>query len=228
MIISIIPARKNSKRIRNKNIKKFNGIPIINYPIRQIKNSKLFNKSYISTDSVKIKKIAEKLGLISPFLRQKKLSDDKIGIIKVIKNFIEYLNSIKIYPEYVCCIFSTAVFIKSYHLRNAYKILKNSKNIDYVFSAHKVDRSFLRSFNINKDFCVKKMKFPNLYNSRSQDLDQVFVDSGQFYFAKASTFLKEKKVFTSKSKIIDLSQLKVIDINYLEDWKKAEIILKKK
>ena len=66
------------------------------------------------------------------------------------------------------------------------------------------------------------MNFPKYYNQRSQDLEKIYIDSGQFYFARTSTFLREKKVFTNKSKIIDLSNYKVIDINYLDDWKKAE------
>ena len=40
----IIPARGNSKRIKNKNIKNFNGKPIISYSIKNLEKSKLFKK----------------------------------------------------------------------------------------------------------------------------------------------------------------------------------------
>ena len=72
------------------------------------------------------------------------------------------------------------------------------------------------------------MNLPKLYNTRSQDLSNVYVDSGQFYFARTSVFMNEKAVFTNFSKIIDVSSLKVIDINYIKDWTMAEKILKKK
>ena len=51
MNIAIIPARKNSKRIKNKNIKKFFSKPIIYYPIEKCIGSKIFDQIIISSDS---------------------------------------------------------------------------------------------------------------------------------------------------------------------------------
>ena len=56
----IIPARGGSKRIKNKNIKKFKSKPIIYYTIENAIKSKLFNKIHVSTDSKKIEKIVKK------------------------------------------------------------------------------------------------------------------------------------------------------------------------
>ena len=228
MNICIFPARKGSKRIKNKNTKLFNGLPIISYPIKQAIKSKVFNRLFISTDSKKICSYVKKFDIEAPYLRSKKLSDDKTGIIKVTKNYIELLRKKKIYPKYVCCILPTAVFINSKHLKKAFNILKINKKINYVFAAHKVDNAVLRSFTIKKNKKVEKMNLPKLYNTRSQDLSNVYVDSGQFYFARTSVFMNEKAVFTNFSKIIDVSSLKVIDINYIKDWTMAEKILKKK
>ena len=49
----IIPARGGSKRIKNKNIRKFLGKPIIIYPLQVLKKSKFFDKIHISTESKK-------------------------------------------------------------------------------------------------------------------------------------------------------------------------------
>ena len=75
MTICIIPARQGSKRIKNKNITIFNGEPIIYYAIDLAKKSKLFSRIIVSTDSLKIAKIARKYGAETPFLRSKKLSN---------------------------------------------------------------------------------------------------------------------------------------------------------
>ena len=48
MNIAIIPARKNSKRIKNKNIKLFKGKPIIYWTIKYLKESKLFKEILFS------------------------------------------------------------------------------------------------------------------------------------------------------------------------------------
>ena len=54
MNIAIIPARKNSQRIKNKNIKIFNGKPIIFWSIKTALKSKLFKDIFVSTDSKKL------------------------------------------------------------------------------------------------------------------------------------------------------------------------------
>ena len=72
MNIAIIPARQGSKRIKEKNIKKFLGKPIISYTIKKVKSSKLFDYVVVSTDSLKIKKISEKFGAKVFFFKTKK------------------------------------------------------------------------------------------------------------------------------------------------------------
>ena len=44
MKIAIIPARSGSKRIPNKNIKNFKGLPIIAQTLKIVINSRLFDK----------------------------------------------------------------------------------------------------------------------------------------------------------------------------------------
>ena len=61
-IIAIIPARKNSKRIKNKNIVSFNGKPMIFWTINAALESKLFDRIVVSTDSIYIAKIAKNAG----------------------------------------------------------------------------------------------------------------------------------------------------------------------
>ena len=59
--IAIIPARGGSKQIKNKNIKKFLGKPLINWTIEAAIKSKVIDKIYVSTDSKKIVQVCKKL-----------------------------------------------------------------------------------------------------------------------------------------------------------------------
>ena len=53
--LAIIPARKGSKGIKNKNFKLFNGKPLVYWTIKSAKKSKYLNKILVSTDSSIIK-----------------------------------------------------------------------------------------------------------------------------------------------------------------------------
>ena len=61
--IAVIIARAGSKRIPNKNMKKFLGQPIIKRVIKILKKTNMFNDIYISTDSLKIGNYVKKLGV---------------------------------------------------------------------------------------------------------------------------------------------------------------------
>ena len=111
MTICIIPARSGSKRLKNKNIKKFNGKPIISYAIKLAKSSGLFSRVVVSTDSKKISNIAKSYGAEVPFLRSKKLSDDFTTTAEVLIDCIKKISSEKtefhfcLYQYYLCNLF---------------------------------------------------------------------------------------------------------------------------
>ena len=59
-IFAFVFARKNSKRVKNKNIRKINNIELINYTFNLAKKIKLIDKIFVSTDSKKIIDLAKK------------------------------------------------------------------------------------------------------------------------------------------------------------------------
>ena len=71
--IALILARGGSKGIPNKNSKNFCGIPLIGWSILQAKNTKGISDVWLSSDSKKILKIAERFGA-KTICRPKKLS----------------------------------------------------------------------------------------------------------------------------------------------------------
>ena len=86
--IVIIPARGGSKRIPKKNIRLFDGLPIIGYPIKELKDSNRFESIYVSTDDPEIAQISETFGAIVPGLRPTTLADDFTTTIEVVSNEI--------------------------------------------------------------------------------------------------------------------------------------------
>lgn len=225
MNIAIIPARSGSKRIRYKNVKKFLGHPIIYWSIKKAKESNIFDKIIVSTDSKRIKSIAENLGCSVPFLRPKKISGDRTGIDEVIFHSLNLLKKIK--PKFVCCISATSPLILSKDLIAGLKKIKKNK-LDFVFSAAKYDYPIQRSFQFKKK--KLKMLYAKYYNSNTQDLNEIFHDAGQFYWGTTDAWFNKKKIFTKNSSIIEIPNYRVQDIDTMEDWKYAELkykILKK-
>ena len=107
----IIPARGGSKRIKNKNIKKFDKKPIIQYPLISGKKSKLFNKIHVSTENKNIFSLVKKLGFEPDFFRKKELSNNLVGINEVINFVINKFKKLKINFDEVWCIYPCSPLI---------------------------------------------------------------------------------------------------------------------
>ena len=223
-MICVIPARKGSKRIKNKNTKLFFGKPLISNVILNLKKFKIFKKIIVSTDCIKIKKIAEKLN-VDVLLRNKKLADDYTDTRTVVADAIKKLEKNSLSFNKVACVYPTSIFLKKKHLSMAEKKLK--KNNSYIFSAKKFEHSIYRSFYKSHNKQIK-LNFNINTSARTQDLKDSYHDAGQFYLGWKNSWLYRKKIFDKKSDFILFSALDAYDIDNYEDFKVAKILWKLK
>ena len=90
--IAIIPARGGSKRIPEKNIKLFAGLPLLAHSILYAQqNETLIDEIYVSTDIVEIKKIAIQYGA-KVIDRPEHLSGDLEPTITALKHVLESID----------------------------------------------------------------------------------------------------------------------------------------
>ncbi len=218
--LCIIPARGGSKRIPRKNIKPFMGKPIIAYSIEAALKSGIFDEVMVSTDDGEIADIARQYGASVPFLRSAETSNDYATTVDVLLEVIDrYKKNGKSF-DMVCCLYSTAPFVTSERLKNAADQITDE--VDACFTIVQYSYPIQRSLRINGDGCVE-MKFPEHLKSRTQDLEKVFHDAGQFYFVRAKALCREKTVWCKRTRPLILSELEVQDLDTETDWQLAEM-----
>lgn len=214
--LCIIPARGGSKRIKNKNIKDFLGRPIISYSILKALKSDLFDEVMVSTDDKEIADISKKYGASVPFMRSKKNSDDYATTSDVLDEVIDFYKKNNKIFDYVCIIYPTAPLIK---IKDLVKGKQALIEFDSCIPVTKFHYPVQRSFNLKNDKI--KYNWPEFQNSRSQDLDDLFHDAGQWYWIKTSSY--NGNIIQKNTKGIILNNLEVQDIDSLDDWKLAEL-----
>ncbi|SMN16850.1 N-Acetylneuraminate cytidylyltransferase [uncultured Candidatus Thioglobus sp.] len=222
MNICVIPARGGSKRIPRKNIKAFNGKPIIAYSIEAALESNCFDQVIVSTDDNEIAEVAKTYGAKVPFIRPAELSNDYAGTIPVIKHTIEWLEDHNNTIDNVCCLYATAPFIQSQTISKAFQQLQELK-ADYCFSVTSFAFPIQRSIRITQDDKVS-MFYPENFNVRSQDLEEAYHDAGQFYWGKIQAFKDELPIFSETASPYILPRYLVQDIDTTEDWIRAEVM----
>ena len=220
MIIAVIPARGGSKRIPKKNIKNFNGKPIIAYSIEAAIKSNIFDQVIVSTDCEDIAKVAKEYGANVPFIRPKDISDDFTGTNAVVRHAIEQS---KDRINLACCIYATAPFVTSDVLKNGFELISNN-DTDYAITVTSYPFPIQRSLKILNS--KLDMNMPEHLMTRSQDLEEMYHDAGQVYWGKAESFLEDKPLFSGNSTPIYLERHRVQDIDTPEDWIRAEMLHK--
>jgi len=222
MRLCIIPARGGSKRIPRKNIKHFNGKPIIAYSIEAALKSQCFDRVIVSTDDQEIAELAKELGAEIPFMRPKELANDHAGTLPVIKQAIDWFDKNDLSPDEVCCLYATAPFVQANALHTAYQQLQSTQS-DYCFSVTSFPFPIQRAIKLTKDSKIEMFQ-PEHFNTRSQDLEEAYHDAGQFYWGKAAAFKEMKPLFSNNSTPYLLPRHLVQDIDTPEDWFRAELM----
>ena len=215
--LCIIPARGGSKRIPRKNIKEFHGKPIITYSIDTALKSGLFKEVMVSTDCEEIKKISQMNGAEVPFLRSESNSNDFASTVDVVNEVVEAYRKMDQTFDEICVLYPCAPFVNTVDLTNAKLLLEK---YDCVIPVVRFDFPPFRSFEISE--LKLRYKWPEYEKSRSQDLEELFHDAGQWYFFKNDEQYHESLVKGSTSPII-LESNKVQDIDTISDWKLAEL-----
>ena len=223
MSICIIPARAGSKRIKNKNLKLFNGVPALKRATQLAFESNLFERIIVSTDCINIANYTRCNTDAEPVSRDTRLADDFTTTSKVVKHV---LADQKIALDVaVCCLYTTSFFTTVKDLKMAMETLNlNSKK--FIFAATKYRHPIQRGFNIDEKGSVRNTLSENI-NARTQDLEDTYHDCGQFYFGKTSTWISDENDIIQEGSIcINLENEFVIDIDEPEDWVISEKILK--
>lgn len=121
----IIPARKGSKRLKNKNIKKIWGKPMLYWSILAAKRSQYVRHIFVSSESDEILNISKKYGA-KVIKRPSKLSKDNIFKMSVVRHAVE---NMKDKPSLVISLQANSPDVHSSDInRGIEKLIRNNLN----------------------------------------------------------------------------------------------------
>ena len=225
MICAIIPARFGSKRIKKKNIKNFHKKPMISWTLKKIVKSNIFDKIVVTSDSKKILNLSKKNGADMLIHRPKNLSGDNVATLPAIRHAIKQVQKKNIARKeiFVCCIYPCNPFLNLKDLKKGLDICKKNTS-NFVFPLVEYSHPIQRALSLDKNLNTK-LFFKNNSKKRTQDLRKAYFDAGQFYWG-ISDFWYQKNNIHKYGKCLVIPSWRVVDIDNLNDWKRAEILFK--
>jgi len=221
-VLSIIPARGGSKGIPGKNIKKINGKPLLYYTINASLKSKFISKTIVSTDDVKIEKIAKKNGA-EIIIRPKKLANDSAQIEPTIEHVLKELRNKGGYvPDVIILLQNTSPLRESKHIDNAFQQFKRKK-LDSILSASISHQFIWRT----KKGIAKPFNYDPNQRLNRQEISKEFKENGAIYITKYQNFMKSKCRISGKTGIFEMYEHQSFEVDSKMDLAIIEFLLKK-
>jgi CMP-N-acetylneuraminic acid synthetase len=214
--LAFIPARGGSKRLPGKNIKAFGGRPLISYSIAFARYNG-FTKVIVSTDDEEIAAVAQAYGA-EILMRPEVLSNDSATTASVALHCLktEIANG-----------FEPDVFI-TLQPTNPMRPNQLYKNASEEYSTNQYDSVVSVGLNKHKFGTIQDGNYvPQNYTlgNRSQDLKQLYFESGLIYLTKPSVIMKEDIFGTRIKPIVNLEPYSMVDIDDAFDFALGECIL---
>ena len=215
--IAIIPARGGSKRIPEKNIQFFAGLPLLVHSIIYAQqNETLIDEIYVSTDDSTIKATALAHGA-KVIDRPASLSGDLEPTISAMKHVLQVLDSRDV--ENVVLLQPTNPLRPQNLLNQAFETY-NKSNCDSLFTVSRNHQKF------GKIIGHKYHPFNYTIGQRSQDLEPLFFENGLLYITKADLILKDIIISENAYPLEVDHVFAKVDIDTFEDLDYADFINK--
>ena len=213
-ILIIIPARAGSKRIKGKNTKPFNGIPLVEHSIRYAQHC-IGTDAVISTNDKQIELIAQQYNV--PILwRDESLATDHTPTKEVVKDVIAQTD--KIY-DYIVVLQPTNPLRPKKMFKEAFELLQEKQSdclITVSLNQHKLGKIEHSTF---KPFTYE-------FGQRSQDLEPLYYENGLLYLCSYDLAKNGKLISEKPTAMLIDHPYASVDIDTELDWKWAELISK--
>ena len=204
-ILAIIPARKNSRRIKFKNKKKLGNKPLIEHTIDVAKKIKAFSKILVTTDDEDIIQISKKKKILAPWIRPSNLSSANISTYETVKHSIKWFEKNFYKIDIIFLLQPTSPFRTKKNILDSLRLLK-----------------YLNYKNSIVSVSLKKMR------NKINKLVNIFELNGSIFIIKKNELYKYKTFITDRSFPFIINDKKEsLDIDYINDWIKAQKYAKK-
>lgn len=224
-ILCIIPARRDSKGIPGKNWKLLNNKPLISYSIEIALKCEKIDTICVTTNSDDVIKIAENLGVNPPFKRPENLALDTTSSYDVLIHAIHHYEQLDIHFDAILLLQPTSPFRELTFINEAIELFQQT-HCEMVVSVNETSfNPYYNLYNETDGFLHRSIK-SNF--TRRQDCPITYLVNGSIYVISVEA-LKQKQLHEMNQVVkYVVPESYGIDLDTLEDWKKAEEFLKLK
>lgn len=223
-VIALIPARKGSKGLANKNMRHLCNKPLIDYTLRAALNSKYVSETWVSSDCTKTLGYSKILGA-KGLVRPKLISRDESSSATVVEHFIStFEKTSETKNTLIAFLQPTSPMRTSEHIDSAIEQMRKNESSQLI-SVRECRESPFKSITIDENNRAKPLMKKNFSNHRRQDLATAYIPNGAMYFFTIDFFLNYGSFPFEGSDTYIMSSDDSIDIDGEKDLHDAERLI---
>lgn len=221
-ILALIPARGGSKGIPGKNIKEFNGRPLISYTIAAARRSRYVDSVVVTTDDEEIASVAREYGAEVPFMRPAELAADTSKTIDAVMHAVGAMEGLGRPYDVVVLLQPTSPLRRAEEINGAVEAFFSHGCLGLA-SVSEVSESPVLTRRFDRSGVLHPI-LPLPSTVRRQDMPRFWHVDGAVYINRADDLTSETSLNDNPIGYA-MPKLRSSDIDSIEDFLKAEEIM---
>mgnify|MGYP006075512507 CR=1 FL=1 len=228
----IIPARAGSTELKNKNLRKINGIPLINFSINfalKIKLKKKDRNICVTTNSLWVIKNCKKFKSIELIRRPNKISKNISRDLEYVNHSLQYYKKKNFFFKNIIILRPTSPVRSQNMIDRALKLFKR-KNADSLKTLYPTKETPYKTWTLEKENFINNAASCSIFdfhNAPRQILPKTFHQTGTLDILKVNFKTKLKSYSGRKILGLVISKKESMDIDTLEDLNNFKKSIKK-
>lgn len=225
-VLAVIPARAGSVGLPDKNIRMFNGKPLLAWTVEAARACEYIDKIVLSTDSQNYADIAKQYGIQTPFLRPEHLAGSNASLINVLQHVVLELKNSGMEFDVLVCLQPTSPLRTGIHIEKALERFQSIADPDKsIASVFELPQKFAWALQTNTQGQLRFLdsSLQSQTNYRRQHNSAVYMPNGAIFIMQTTKIISQ---YTEHTYPYVMPEQASADIDTLEDFVQAELVFK--
>ncbi len=223
--LALIPARSGSKGVPDKNILQIGGRSLLSLAIAAARETGLFDRIFVSTDSPDYAREAAREGVETPWLRPAALASDTALVADTIRHTLETLSGRGEQFDTVALLEPTSPLRRPEDIAAVVEAAE-AEGWDAAFTVSAVPLHYhpLKQFQMDADGAARFVMDAASPNVNRQSLSRTYVRNGIAYAVRSAAFLQTGSIHGTRARAIEIDR-PVVSIDTEEDFVAAATLM---
>jgi len=226
-VLGLIPARGGSKGVPRKNIRLLCGKPLLQYTAEAALSAHLLSHVILSTEDEEIAQVGRRCGLDVPFLRPAELAQDHTPTLPVVQHAVNWMETHGEHFDAICLLQPTNPLRLPQVIDACIELLKQSE-VDAVVTILPVPAEYNPHWVYfqDEDGLLRLSTGELDPIPRRQSLPVAFHREGSVYVTRRNIVMAQNSLCGRSLVGYPLDPEQSVNIDGLEDWERAERLLR--